>query len=278
MAARFSRDLKVPSGDVEDDRRLGVRQAQVVVEHEHGALLRGQTPKASLQLVTHGGRPGHRRADARQARRRGSPRPGAADPPRHPVAGADEQPVEPGIEAVGIADRADVQPGGRRATPARRRRPGRRPQDQSGGAVQPVGRSVASAVKASWSPVLARRTRSRCIGDPCRGGHLAALTHHEEGGIRIVHLQVARSRPCAPGHRARMARIVRIRSSRERAADLPDRSPPERATSRTPPSRRCLRFGRDGCRRHRRRTPSRPRRPLACRSGHLPGRGSACRT
>ena len=46
--------------------------------------------------------------------------------------------------------------------------------------------SAASAVKASWSPFLARRTRSRCIGRPVRGGHLAALTHHESGGKRVV--------------------------------------------------------------------------------------------
>ena len=53
--ARFSRDLKVPIGDVEDDRRLGIRQPEVVVDDEHGALLRGQATEASLQLVAHRG-------------------------------------------------------------------------------------------------------------------------------------------------------------------------------------------------------------------------------
>ena len=41
--------------DVEDSGRLGIRQPEVVVDHEHGTLLGGQPTKASLQLVPHGG-------------------------------------------------------------------------------------------------------------------------------------------------------------------------------------------------------------------------------
>ena len=48
--------LEGADGDLEDHRRLGIRQPEVVVDDEHGALLGGQATKAALQLVTQGGR------------------------------------------------------------------------------------------------------------------------------------------------------------------------------------------------------------------------------
>lgn len=105
--------LEGADGDIEDDGRLGIRQPQIVVDDEHGALLWGQATKATLQLVAHGGsvlgvtvprrvRHGHR--DLHDL--------ALLDPPCFPIAGADEQPMEPGVEAVRVADGANVQPGG----------------------------------------------------------------------------------------------------------------------------------------------------------------------
>ena len=108
------------------------------------------------------------------------------DPPGLAIAGVDEQPMEPGVEAVGVADGADVQPGGHQRLLDGIGRPVVAAQDQSRGSMQPIERLAASAVNASWSPLLARRTRSRCIGHPARGGPVAALTHHESGGNPVV--------------------------------------------------------------------------------------------
>ena len=61
-------------------------------------------------------------------------------PPCLPIAGVDEQPMEPGIEAVGVADGADVQPGGHERLLDGIGRQLVAPQDQPRGPVQPVER------------------------------------------------------------------------------------------------------------------------------------------
>ena len=71
--------LEGAEGDVEDDCRLGIRQPEVVVDDEHGALFGGQATEASLQLVPHGGQVlGVAVRRACQARSCGSPRPRVA--------------------------------------------------------------------------------------------------------------------------------------------------------------------------------------------------------
>ena len=141
------------------------------MDHEYGALLGGQPTKASGQLVTHGGQllgvamppcVGRGHVDLHD--------PAPLDPPRLPIAGVDEEPIEPGVETIGVADGADVQPGGRERVLDCIGRPVVASQDQPRRSVQPTERFRGKAVKASWSPFLARRTRSRCIGHPARRG------------------------------------------------------------------------------------------------------------
>ena len=93
-------------------RRGGVRQrqAKVVVKDDDGALLRVEAADAALDLVPVGrGRLG--------VRHRGGIDLGELDLdapslgcPELIAAGVEEQPVEPGIEAVGVAQRGEVPP------------------------------------------------------------------------------------------------------------------------------------------------------------------------
>ena len=105
--------LECADREIEDDCRLGIRQPEVVVDDEHGALFGGQAMKSSLQLVAHRGqllgiavaprvRGGH--VDLNDS--------AMPDPPCLPIASVHEQPMEPGVEAVGVTNGADVQPGG----------------------------------------------------------------------------------------------------------------------------------------------------------------------
>ena len=134
--------LEGADGDVEDDRRLGIGQPQVVVDDEHGALLGGQAAKASLQLVAHGrlvlgvAKPtpdGGGHVDLHRVTLPGLP--------CLPIAGVDEQPMEPGVEAVGVADGANVQPGGHERLLDGIGRPVVAPQDQPRGSVQLIERA-----------------------------------------------------------------------------------------------------------------------------------------
>ena len=84
-----------------------------MVDDEDCALLGRQEAKGSLHLVAHGrltlgvvvaSSVGIFDVDLHDL--------AALDPPCLRIAGVDEQTVEPGVESVGIANRADVQPGG----------------------------------------------------------------------------------------------------------------------------------------------------------------------
>jgi hypothetical protein len=130
--------LESADRDVEDSGRLGIRQPEVVVDHEHGTLLGGQPTKASLQLVPYGGQllrvtwcpcVGHRHLDLHDA--------ALPDPPCLPIAGVDQEPIEPGVEPVRVAHGADVQPGGQERVLDRVSRLIVASEDQPCGPVQP---------------------------------------------------------------------------------------------------------------------------------------------
>jgi hypothetical protein len=97
--------------EAQDDRGLGIREPQVVVDDEHGAMLGGQATEAALQLVAQRGLGLHIAASAVGHRHPDLDELSSPDPSGLPVAGVDEQAVQPRIEAVRVADRPDVQPG-----------------------------------------------------------------------------------------------------------------------------------------------------------------------
>ena len=108
MEARLHRAYR----DAEDLGRLAVREAQVVVEHEDRTLIHREAPEAAIELVSQRDgllAVGQRRGVDRQDRDLAAPPP--AIPPRGPVAAPDQHLVQPRIEAVRVAQAADVQPG-----------------------------------------------------------------------------------------------------------------------------------------------------------------------
>ena len=83
-----------------------------MVHHEDGPLLDGQAPEAALQLVAVGQVAWPRRRVPPGRGAAGGPRPSAGARRRDfVVAGVDQQALEPGVEAVGVAQAADVAPG-----------------------------------------------------------------------------------------------------------------------------------------------------------------------
>jgi hypothetical protein len=86
---------------------LGQREAEVVVEDDHGPLLRRQAPEAPVELVTHGhGALGvGRRRLQRRVEGELDDRPLSA-PFRGAVAGTDEQSMQPGVEPVRVTQTA----------------------------------------------------------------------------------------------------------------------------------------------------------------------------
>ena len=94
--------------------------------------------------------------------------------------------MEPGVEAVGVADGANVQPGGHERLLDGIGRPVVAPQDQPRGSMQPIERTrgerregVVVAVPRAKDEVSLHRT-------PGSWRPLAALTNHESGGNRVV--------------------------------------------------------------------------------------------
>ena len=81
------------------------------MDHENGPLLRGEATKSPLELIPHRGR-------VLRIARSGHIRRGHVDlcefaipgTPSLAVTGVDEEPIEPGIESLGIAHCADVEP------------------------------------------------------------------------------------------------------------------------------------------------------------------------
>ncbi len=108
--ARWSRDLAVPEGDPEHIGGLWQRQAQVVVKDDDRALLGIQVTHATRQVV-----PVSRERLAIAHGERGDlgERDLDASPPRLAqliAAGVQEEPVEPGFEAIGVAKGREVPP------------------------------------------------------------------------------------------------------------------------------------------------------------------------
>ena len=104
--------LRGPEWDAESIGHLGQRQPEVVMEDEDGALLEGQPPEGALELVAvvdgEDARAARRLVDRTGVRmsadqRRATPGLGVA------LVGQD--PMEPGLEAVGIAKRSQLAPG-----------------------------------------------------------------------------------------------------------------------------------------------------------------------
>ena len=111
------------------------------MDDEHGALFGRQAMKTSIQLVAHSGhvlgvavaagvRSGHVDLHDRAM----------LDPPGLPIAGMDEQPMQPGIEAVGVPDGANVQPRGKERLLDSIGRQVVTSQDEPRGSVQPIER------------------------------------------------------------------------------------------------------------------------------------------
>ena len=84
------------------------------MEDDHGPLVRVETAEAALELVAIGEVEGGVGFDPRPARLTDLrfDRPPTSSPPRFAIAGTDEEAVDPGVEAVGIAQGREVAPGG----------------------------------------------------------------------------------------------------------------------------------------------------------------------
>ena len=159
--------------------------------------------KASLQLVAHGGqvlgvvaamhvRRGH--VDLHD--------PSVPDSPCLPITGVDEQPMEPGVEAVGVSNGADVQPGGDERLLDGVGRHLVASQDQSRGPVQPVERVRRERREGVVVAVCWRAGRGLAASDfRLGGGTVAALTHHESGGKRLVPSLIPATATAVPDER-----------------------------------------------------------------------------
>ena len=99
------------SGDVEEFRDLHEGQPEVVVQDEDRALLDGESGEGALQFISVDdpvGRVGRRRPVDGQDPNRGAPLPGS---PRLVVTGMDEDPMDPGLEAIGLTQARELPPG-----------------------------------------------------------------------------------------------------------------------------------------------------------------------
>src|SRR6478672_1848055 len=103
--------LRRAERDVETNRDVRQRQVEVVVEDEHGPLLEGEPPEGPLELVAV--------VDGQDARRLGRSvdreKPKFGRPTRLTpglgVALVDQDPVEPRLEAIRVAQRSQLPPG-----------------------------------------------------------------------------------------------------------------------------------------------------------------------
>ena len=109
---RWTRDFAVPEGNPERGRDRGQRQVEVVVQDDDGPHLRapaGRKPRSSWsRSATVDSRAGDRGLVHVDELDVG---PVPPEPPRLIDAGTDEQPVEPGVEAIGVAERGQITPG-----------------------------------------------------------------------------------------------------------------------------------------------------------------------
>jgi hypothetical protein len=102
--------LDGPDGDTKADRYLGQTEPEVVVEDQYGALLDGEPAKRALELVPMFNvqvfvRPVHGLDGKKPEIRPSPPTPGLG------VAGIGQDPMKPGLEALGVPQGADLAPG-----------------------------------------------------------------------------------------------------------------------------------------------------------------------
>ena len=103
--------LRGPDGDAEALGDLGSGQAEVVVEDEHGPLLEGESPEGSLELVAVvDGQDLSGVLSILDGQEPDIRRPTTATPGLG-VALVGQDPMEPGLEAIGIAQRSQLTPG-----------------------------------------------------------------------------------------------------------------------------------------------------------------------
>ena len=113
-----------------------------MVDDEHGSLFGGQPAKATLHLIAHRGSVLGVAVLSRVRRRHVDlDKLALLHPSCLPVAGTDEQPVEPGVETVGVADGTDMQPGRGERFLDGIGRPVVAAQDQPGSSMQPIERT-----------------------------------------------------------------------------------------------------------------------------------------
>jgi hypothetical protein len=82
------------------------------------------------------------------------------------IARVDELALQPGFEAIGVAQATQIAPGGDQRLLGRVLSPFVVPEDESCDGVEPVAPAASQPVNASRSPTIARSTSSRCIGTP----------------------------------------------------------------------------------------------------------------
>src|SRR3954454_6909933 len=90
--------LEGPEGNVERVGRLAVAQPEVVMQHENGALFRGQPPKPAIDAIPTLDRrvPTWRRDGVGRQERDLEPPPTSIGP-RRPIAAANEQSMQPRV-------------------------------------------------------------------------------------------------------------------------------------------------------------------------------------
>ena len=226
--------------DVEGLRDRRGRQAEVVVEHQHRPQLRLEAAEATLELVAVGHVAelvGHRvRQDRRQLDLH---RP--APPPAHGVeAGVDGEPVEPGIEALGVTQPGQVAPCPDVRVLDRVPRQLRVPDDEVGDGLQPrdgrddewrEGVMVAPARSFDEVPLVHSHPRWCDPSAACKGNGVARPATCSWGASHRAVLRAQR-RHLRPDGRAdrRPGRAAACSSARPRgrAPPQPGRSDPRR--------------------------------------------------
>ena len=107
MQARFRRADR----DTESGCDLGKLEVEVVVEHDHGPMRGIQAAEATFELVAIVG-DGFTVAGGRGVEPRDlDVEPVSAEPPCFVDAGSNEETVQPGVDAIGIAQRGQITPG-----------------------------------------------------------------------------------------------------------------------------------------------------------------------
>ena len=203
------------------------RQAQVVVKDDDRAVLGIEVAYATLQVIPVGCSRlvvGHGKGKDLGKLDLDAPTLGG---PELAAAGVEEDPVQPCVESIGVAQRGQVPPATDRSSPGRRPSPGRGP-GGSAGQRRPVGRS--------WRLPARRRRHDRPsalaprgpVAHPPSAGCAAGLVASGAyGGMRLRIVPESRDPGDVPGSRRSEPRDVR-------ASARPPRTTGPAATVRRP--------------------------------------------